>query len=466
MLYSREIPEKKQVDLLVAGGGFAGFAAAYAAAREGLHVLLIERNCCLGGVGTSGLVTDILGAKYIDGEGNVTLTAGDVFEQIEKRLLKRGAAVDIKDVDFNRTPHGWLRGLAHGLIFDKEEMKLLLEEMLSEVGAELLYATEIVDVIKSGDTVQSVIVHNKNGLCAIGADRFVDATGDADLVRLAGCPVFKGDADGGLSAASLEMQVENVDDAVLTEYMDRTGDRRFKAIIAELTERGVWRFPYNIFISVKLVREGTYMINTIRQVGVDGSDAEHLTRAVLDGRRENYELFSIMRQYFPGFSKASVREIAPSIGIRETYRIDSEYILTVDDLASGKTFSDSVALSSYGWDMPHPKDPNLHPAADIARPSPYSPIPYRCLLPKGVDNLITVGRCIGAEREVLGPLRVMGAVIAMGTAAGIAAAVAKEYGRPFRDVPVKELRRRITARGGITSPGEVKYLFKGVKENP
>ena len=465
MFYSKEIVQKKNYDLIVAGGGFAGFSAAYAAAREGMHVLLIERSSALGGVGTMGLVTDILGAKYIDREGNVTLTSGDVFETIERRLFERCAAVDIKNVDFNVTPHGWLRGLAHGLIYDKEDMKLLLEEMLSEVGAELLYSTDVVDVIKEGSCIRSVVVHNKSGLYALGADRFVDATGDADLVRYSGGRVFKGDSEGGLSAASLDMQVENVDDDALFEYMERTGDRRFKTIISELTERGIWTFSYKIFISLKLIKKGTYMINTIRQVGVDGSDAESITRAVIDGRRESYELLRIMRNHFPGFQNATVREIAPTIGIRETYRIDSEYILTVDDLARGREFDDSIALSSYGWDMPHPKDPNYHPSSGIRRRSPYTEIPYRCLLPKGIDNLITVGRCVGAEREALGPIRVMGAVIAMGTAAGIASSLAKDEGCSFRDVNVSTLRERITEHGGITEESKTRFLFKGKEEN-
>ena len=115
--------------------------------------------------------------------------------------------------------------------------------------------------------------------------------------------------------------------------------------------------------------------------------------------------------------------------------------------------------------MPHPKDPNYHPSSGIRRRSPYTEIPYRCLLPKGIDNLITVGRCVGAEREALGPIRVMGAVIAMGTAAGIAASLSKVAGCSFREVDVSALRERITERGGITDESEARFLFKGKEEN-
>ena len=466
MIYRKEIEIKDHYDLCVAGGGFSGFACAYAAAREGLRVLLIERECALGGVGTLGLVTDILGSRYIHPDGRVTAVVGDLFTELESRLIGEGAAVDISDIDFDLNPHGWLRGLAHGLIYDKERMKLLLEQMLAEVGAEILYSTDVIDAIRVGERITSLLLHNKSGIYAVSADYFADTTGDADLARMSGCKAFKGDDDGGLSAASLEMQVENVDEAELTEYMERTGDRRFKAIIQRLIESGEWKYPYKIFISVKLTPPGVFMINTIRQTDVDGSDAYSVTRAVIDGRAESYELLSIIRRHFPGFKNATIREIAPRLGVRETYRIESEYTLTVEDLAQGREFADSIAMSSYGWDMPHPKDPNYHPSASIERKSPFAIIPYGSLVVRGVDNLIAAGRCIGVEREALGPIRVMAPCIAMGVAAGIAASLAKNGAKPFRDINVGELKRLIRSHGGITELSETHEIeLKREKEN-
>ena len=251
-----------------------------------------------------------------------------------------------------------------------------------------------------------------------------------------------------MAAASLEMHVENVDTALLSDYMRRTDDRRFRAIIGRLRKEGKWPFPYDIFISVKMPKEGVYMINTIRQVGVDGTDGESLSRAVTDGRRENFALLSVMREHFPGFANATVRAIAPTVGIRETRRIDPLYTLTVKDLVEATDFADGIALSAYGWDLPNPKKPSHQPYHGVRRASEFTQIPYRSLLPRGIANLITVGRAIGVEREVLGPVRVMGPCIAMGTAAGIACAMSAKEGTALAEVDMIALRRRITELGG------------------
>ena len=459
MLYTREIETRAHYDVIVAGGGMSGFSAAYSAAREGRRVLLIERNSSLGGVGTQALVNHILGVRAIV-DGTLTQCVGDVFAEIEKRILGMGAGVDIRDIDFTLNPHGWYPSLGTGLIFDCEKMKLLLEKMLSEVGADILYTTDIIDALKDSDRVKALVVHNKSGLCAYSADYFVDATGDADIVRLAGCECEMGDECGGVSAASLEMHVEGVDKAALCEYMKTTGDVRFKSIIKRLQACGIWTFPYEIFISVNLVREDVFMINTIRQVGIVGTDAESVTRGVIEGRAENYRLLEIMREHFPGFKNATVRQIAPTIGIRETYRIKSERDLTVKDLMDCERIEDSVAMTGYGWDLPDPKRPTHNPGDTWVRPSIFAEIPYGALVPRGIDNVIAAGRCIGTERQALGPTRVMGPCIAMGTAAGIASAMALSDKCAFRDVDVIALREKIRSYGGMVNREEVIQIKK------
>ena len=454
MLYQRNIEVKEKYDVIVAGGGMSGFAAAYSAAREGARVLLIERGASLGGVGTQALVNHILGVRSIV-DGHLTQCVGDVFALIEKRILGMGAGVDVNTIDFTLNPHGWYPSLGTGLIFDCERMKLLLETMLSELGVRILYLTDVIDVIREGNSISSLVVYNKSGVYALSADRFVDTTGDADLVRMAGLSADKGDECGGMSAASLEMHVEGVDKAALCEYMKTTGDVRFKSIIKRLQESGEWTFPYEIFISVNLVREDVFMINTIRQVGIDGSDAESLTRGVIDGRAENYKLLEIMRAHFPGFRRATVRAIAPMIGIRETYRIRGERTLCVTDLVECQRMEDSIALSGYGWDLPDPKRPTHNPLDNQTRKSIFAEIPYGALVPVGIDNLIVAGRCISTERQALGPTRVMGPCIATGTAAGIASALSHKSGRAFRDVDVTTLRDKLRSYGGIINREDV-----------
>lgn len=197
------------------------------------------------------------------------------------------------------------------------------------------------------------------------------------------------------------------------------------------------------------------MINTIRQVGIDGIDAASLTQGVLDGRRENYELLSVMRAHFPGFQNARIRQIAPTIGIRETRRIRTVETLKIIHLVEAASFEDSIALSGYSWDMPHPKKPSHQPYHGVKRKSRIAEIPYRSLLPQGAENVLVVGRCIGAEREALGAVRVMGPCIAMGEAAGIAAHLALKEGVGFPEISATELKRMIEARGGLTSRSQV-----------
>lgn len=455
MLFSKEIPESGDHDVVVCGGGFAGFGAACAAARDGARVILIERDGCLGGTGTKGMVNHMLGARIFEGDG-ITTCVGGLFSQLENRLLAAGGATDVRTVDRKLPPHGWAPILGAGLVFDPEIMKLTLEKMAEEYGVRLLYTTDVVDVVKDGDRLSGVIVFNKSGLSVIKGRYFVDATGDADICRKSGCAVTKGDEEGGMAAASLEMHVENVDAKALTGYMKATGDIRFRELIKPLKESGEWSFPYEIFISVMMTKPDVFMINTIRQVGVDGTDADSVTKAIVDGRRENFELLKIMRAHFPGFASARIRQIASSVGIRETYRLTGEYVLTVDDLVTGKDFEDGVALSAYHWDMPNPKKPSDQPFSGVKRASPFTQIPYRSLLPREIGNLIVAGRCISAQREVLGPVRVMAPCLAVGEAAGIAAGQVVKNGRAFRDADVGAIRRNVEKYGGYTDRESVK----------
>lgn len=457
MRWSKELPMRYSADVVVCGGGFAGFAAAYAAAREGEKVLLLERGWCLGGVGTSGLVNHILGVR-LEEQGQVTTCVGGLFRTLEKRLIACGGGLPVDRENLSLTPHGWYPCLGIGLIFDQERMKLLLEELLTEVGVQILYGTEILDAVVESGRLKAVIACNKSGMFAVSGNYFVDGTGDGDILYRSGCAMEQGDETGGLAPASLELHVEHVDLPVLKEYMARTGDLRFRRIIRELREKGEWPFAYEIFISVNLMEPDVFLINTIRQVGVDGTDGESMTAAVLSGRKENYQLLEIARKHFPGFAYARVREIGSTMGIRETRRLQGEYVLSASDLICGTDFPDSIAMSAYDWDLPDPRHPSLQPLLEqgISRQSPYTEIPYRCLLPREIENLIAVGRCISVERDVLGPVRVMGPCIAMGEAAGIAAHLAMHNGTSFRNVNVQTLKQMIRAHGGMTDREQIR----------
>ncbi len=433
----------------------SGFACAVAAAREGISVILIERNGCLGGTGTCGGVNHLLGAKkYKPSTDKLSKSIAGLFDELESRLLSRNGACDPRKVNYSLNTHGWLAGLGEGLIFDVEIMKHEIELMCVETNVKLLYYTDVIDVVKDADEIKCVICHNKSGIFAVSGDYFADTTGDADIAYMSGCQFSVGDENGLMAPASLEMHVEGVDTKKLSEYIAENKTPRFREKIAELRSCGVWDFPYDIFISVQLVRDDVYMINTIRQVGINGLDGDSLTLGTIKGRDENFLLFEIMRKYFPGFENARIRNIAPVIGIRETRRIKGVSALTVDDLTSGKKFDDVIAYSGYGWDLPDPKSPSFQPMEKVKK-SDYTPICYSCMVTAEVDNLIVAGRSISVERQVLGPIREMGPCIAMGQAAGVAASIAKNNKMAFRFIDVKDLRQKLKEHGAIADEDSI-----------
>ncbi len=459
--YIKDIPQKYNYDFVVCGGGMTGVAAAIAAGRKGVRTLLVERNGCLGGNATVCGVNHLLGAKqYIPQKHSMRKCVSGIFDEICDRMIASGQALDPYKVDFSLNPHGWGSTLGEGLIFDAECLKLLLEQMCEEAGVKLLYYTDIVDVLCSDGHIDGILAHNKSGLFAIKGRYYADTTGDADIAYLSGCETHLGRDDDSLMApATLQMHVEGVDTDKLAAYIRDNGAFRFRKEIEEWRKQGIWDFPFDIFISVQLTRKDVYMINTIRQVGISGIDGDSLTDGTIDGRRQNFKLFEIMKKYIPGFENSSIRMIAPAIGIRETRRLVGKYTMTTEDLMTGKSFDDIVALSGYGWDLPDPKKPSYQPFHNKVKNPEYTPIPYSCLVPRECDNLIVAGRCISVEREVLGPVREMGPCVGMGQAVGLATAQILDISAKYADVDVKALQKEICACGGIVSPKQIQERF-------
>ncbi len=448
LTFQRTVPITGQYDFIVCGGGMTGVAAAVSAARAGLRTALIEQGGCLGGTATACGVTHLLGGRKNLPVGQAK-NVGGLFEELTKRMAANGWAIEPTAIDRDRNPHGWYPNLAEGVPFDLEHMKVTLEALCMEAGVTLCYFTSVVDVAREAERITHLILHNKSGLFALSAPLFADCTGDGDVAALAGCAMSVGrEEDGLMAAASLEMQVEHVDGAALADYIWGQDERRFRRLIASLREEGIWTFPYDIFISVLLTQPDVFMINTIRQVGVNGVDGDSMTRGMVDGRKECLQLFDILKEYFPGFGNSRIRRIAERIGIRETRRLVGMHTLTAAELVAGTRFPDSIACSSYGWDLPDPKRPSHQPLEHAAKPT-YTHIPYRCLLPREVTNLIVAGRCISVERDVLGPVRVMGPCMGMGSAAGLAASLALAQDGGFADVSIQALHAALAAAGCV-----------------
>ena len=454
--FERSIPAGSRYDVVVCGGGPSGCAAALSAKREGLRVLLLEGQGQLGGMATSGMVSQWLGGRNQKGEWVV----GGLFRSIAEGAESRGYAVLPQlDPEEKYHPFGWYNWFIHGVPLDPYGVARYLDERMTTAGVDVLLFTQVVDVLTDGDRITHVITYNKSGLTAVPASAVIDATGDADVAARSGCEYEKGrEGDGLMTPATLEFHVSHVDKEKLTRYIEEQRDPKLRNKIKKLRKQGVWTFPYEIFICTQLTEPDTFYVNTIRLVGIDGTDGRSVTEGMMRGREEIEKLVTILREHVPGFEGAHLKTVAPLLGVRETRRIVTDSMMTVSDLSEGKEFSDTVGFSMYGWDLPDPRKPSVQPFAtdDASKGYRYTvkkglstPVPYGVMVPRPIGNLICPGRAIGVERQVLGTVRVMAPCMAMGEASGIAARQVVKGDTRFSQVDVHQIRGRLREVGGI-----------------
>lgn len=479
MLFQKEFSCAETFDLIVCGGGMSGIAAAIAAAKRGLKVAIVESGGCLGGVATSCGVNQLLGGRwYNEATGEMEHTVGGIFDYLMGCLEVRGAAINPDDVDVRNNPHGWYPRMGAGYPIDGERAKVVFEEECLKLGIRIYYFTTVLDVymknfphVRSAERgavsgycasaggaeerrIKGIAVHNKSGIFGLEARYFADCTGDSDVTCFAGCETVKGREQDGLTTNStLIMEVDHVDSEAYVAYQNKRQSPKLVEIIERLKEEGVWTYPFEIFIAIRLVEKDVFFVNTQRLLKLDGTNGDDITRGMIEGRRINLELFEIMKKYFPGFENARIRKIHDKLGIRESRRIVGREHVTVTDALGGRHFDSCIASTTYNWDLPDPEDPRrdvMLGATDkphAAREHLYIEIPYGALLPKGADNLIVAGRCVSVDREVLGPVRIMGPCVGMGEAAGTAAAIAAWEDIGFTAVDTDELRRLLREAG-------------------
>ena len=435
-------------DVVVCGGGPAGVAAAVAAARAGVKVLLVEQAGFLGGAGTNAMVGVWLGSFTRDHKEKVI--AG-IFQEIVDRLAAENAAVRAEDDVPNSSRHvGY--GAIHGATvpFEFEPCKRVLEQLAVEAGVELRYFTTFIAPDIEKGRIKGVFLHGKSGLGYVESKVFVDCTGDADLAYRAGCPTMKGRReDEKMTPATLIFCIEDVDSHIWERYCMETGDVRCRRIIKDLRTKDEWPFDLDAMIFCEKPRRGSFFVNTLLRPDVDGTDEISMTEAIIKERADAAVLMNIIKKYVPGFAKARMTATAPMIGIRETRRIAGEYTLTVADVIEGVHHADTIALTGFGWDLPDPEKSAHQPMFGKSIQLPYIEIPYRVLVVKGISNLITAGRSVSVEREVLGPVRIQPACFATGQAAGTAAALSVEGDVAFSEIDIDVLRRNLVENGAI-----------------
>ena len=421
-----------EYDVIVCGGGFAGSAAALSAAREGAKVLLIEYNNCLGGAAAECLVNPFMPYWTKDEQGKLVYLSKGIFSEICDEIRKLDAQMSGKEYVTTDAP---LK------TFSEEYLKLVLQRMLLKAGVKLLFHTSCVGVKKEGEKITAVTVSNKNGIYDIGAKCFIDATGDADVAAMSGCPVRVGrEADGLCQPMTLCFRVSNID---IPKFNTVRNDiqKLYKQYQAEGKIKNVRE---NILI-FPTTSDNTLHFNSTRIVKHNPVDAESVTEAEILVREQVFELFLFLKQNAAGFENAVLSSTAMRIGVRESRMIDGDYVLTQDDLVGCVKFEDSISACNYDIDIHNPEGSGT--SHYYFRDGTYYTIPYRCLTAKNNTNLLVTGRCISSTHEAQASYRIMPTCCTLGQAAGTAAAMAVKCDGNVRKIDVALLRDKLTEQG-------------------
>lgn len=420
----------KKYDLIVVGGGFAGFGAAVAAAREGVKTLLIERTNALSGAANTGLVLPFMPYRCVmghDEEGKpiVKCLSEGIFKEIVDKL-RQAERVD-----------------ARGYYFDNEYLKLVMNRMAIEAGVELLFNATVCSAVREGNSVKSVTVVGRGQTFKIEADYFIDATGDANLISMTGFPFKVGrEGDSLCQPMTLCFRLAGVD----VEEFHKIFRTEMQERYLEWQKAGKIRNPRENILPFRTLIDGVLHLNTTRIVKLDPTDMLQVTKAEIEAREQVFEMLELFKS-FDCCKNAQVVSTACEIGTRESRMIEGEYVLTGRDLLSLCRFDDSIALGNYDIDIHNPEGSGT--SHHYFKEGEFYEIPYRSLIPKNSENVLVAGRCVSCDHEAQASIRIMPIVCTLGQAAGTAIAVAKNKKTNVKDVDIKELQNTLRQNGAV-----------------
>lgn len=412
----------KKYDLAVIGGGFAGVAAALAAARGGADVIIIEKSNALGGAANVCLVNPFMPYKTkIDGR-SVALSAG-IFREIHERLEARGAMMHEN--------------------FLEEELKYVMSEMVAEAGISLLYHAYIFKAHRDGERITAVSLATKQGETVIEADYFIDATGDAQLAFLSGCPTRLGrEPDNLCQPMTLCFRLGNVDVDRFLASRPLLNEAYKKSLDA-----GEFINPRENILVFRSPIRNVLHFNTTRVVKKDPTNPFDVTEAELLARRQVYEVYEFMKKHADGLEDSFLMMTAAEIGVRESRMIIGDYVLTESDCRAFAKFEDGIAACNYDIDIHNPEGSGT--SHYYFPEGEFYTIPYRSLIPTGATNMLVAGRCISSDHGAQASYRIMPTVCCIGEAAGSAMALAIKDSIPVREVNTYTLRATLKANGAF-----------------
>jgi hypothetical protein len=425
--YVVDIPIVAECDVLVVGGGSAGSSAAIAAAKSGADVVLVEKYGFLGGTGA--MVLDTFYGFFTPGSVERKVVGG-IPDLVIEGLARHKAVL--------KRPNTY--GAGTGYTYDPEVLKVVWDRLVADAGVKVFLHTHFIDVAMDGARISTVVVGSPTGPRTIRPKCVVDASGDAHVAFRAGAPFEDSGALGIAQSLTSTFKMINVDVT------------RAKAFpMAE-----VWALAENSAADYRLPRKegsahitplpGVMMTNMTRVAGVDATDVEALSAAEREGRAQALEYARFLKDKIPGYEEAALSGLSIQIGVRESRRIKGAYWLTREDVLTARKFPDAIAQCGAPIEVHHAgSDTRWEYLPD----GETYDIPYRTLVPTGVDNLLVAGRCLSASHDAHASVRSVGQCLAMGQAAGTAAAIAADGGSAPRVISTEALQSELRQTGAL-----------------
>lgn len=420
---SRELPVSASVDVLVCGGGPAGVGAAVRAGRMGAETMIIEAQDCLGGVATAGMMSHWGGRS----SSKVMVELFDLTHEKNKTLC------------FELTDESGYKPAIH-----HESQKIVLNEMMESAGVKVLFYTFACGAVVENGKIKGVIVENKSGRSVILAKCVVDATGDGDVAAFAGVEYFKGrESDGKMQPCTLMFKIGGVDyeKAVFPggfESKVETEKGELQALAKELLP-----FPAGHVLLYRQPTPGTVCCNMTNCIDIDGTNAESVTKGLQVCRKQIQPIMSFLKEYVPGYANCWLMSAGSLLGIRETRHFKGLQSLSAQDILDAKIFDNWVVKRAFfNFDVHNMSGASLDKTGvqrKWTQPKDYS-IPYGCLLPENVEGLLLSGRNISGSHLAHSNFRIMSVCMALGEAAGTAAAISAESGEALRDIDVRKIQ--------------------------
>ena len=444
-----------QYDVVVVGGGPGGIPAAVAAARMGVSVLLIERSSILGGMAVSGL--PLLG--FIDRAGHSVL--GGIAQEMVDELIK----IDDGTIGHFRCPvHNSLTPV------NAAWMRVVSFAMCEDAGVDVLLYRELTGVRVEDGRAAGVEVLARGQTMRFDCTVLIDATGDGCAADFAGASYQKGDEAGAMQPPSLSFNVGGVDIPKVLEYIEKNphtidlpdtyGMRQtheqffgskgfaftgFGELIQRAREAGEYDLPRDRIIFTTMPSKGEVLVNSTRALGVDMTDVESVIRGEFECHRQIKKLMKFFRKYAPGFENCFLASISPCLGGRESRKVWGLKTMTLKDVEALRIPDDTIALAGYNIDVHLPGTDKLY-----LKPVDHAVgIPYGCLVSRDIRGLLMSGRCISVDSRAFGLTRIMGTCMAVGEAAGVAAALSIRAGIDPAELDVSALRETLVEKGAI-----------------